>query len=220
MTDTPILSASDQARLRRRKRRAAKLQMREAYFQALADGFTQEEIAQARGVSVATVRREIDRAIAARQVRGVEAHVRLQIARATKALALLDMRIGAGETAAVGPYLKTLAALDRYHGLDATFVPAAPGPTRRGRRRCPRRRSPSPTPPRCWRRPSRRRPRPAATQAYQRGLPRPQLRRRMRSLAQDIDIIGRERVVVRRNMAEMRQTRLPAAGARIHDSRA
>ena len=83
-------------------------------------------------MSVATVRREIDRAIAARQVRGVEAHVRLQIARATKALALLDIRISAGETAAVGPYLRTLAALDRYHGLDAAFGPPAGEPARRG----------------------------------------------------------------------------------------
>ena len=132
MTDTPeILSAFDAARLRRRKRRAAKLEMRDTCFQAMADGFTQEQIATARGVSVATIRREIDRALAARQVRGVEAHVRLQIARATKALALLDMRISAGETAAVGPYLKTLAALDRYHGLDASFVPPASEPARR-----------------------------------------------------------------------------------------
>ncbi len=133
MTDTPETStAFDRARLRRQKRRAAKREMRETCFQALADGFTQEQIAQARGVSVATVRREIDRAIAARQVRGVEAHVRLQIARATKALALLDIRISAGETAAVGPYLKTLAALDRYHGLDAAFGPPVAELARRG----------------------------------------------------------------------------------------
>ncbi len=118
--------------MRRQQRRAARRETRETCFQALADGFTQEQIAKARGVSVATVRREIDRAIAARQAPGVEAHVRLQIARATKALALLDIRISAGETAAVGPYLKTLAALDRYHGLDAAFGPPAGEPARRG----------------------------------------------------------------------------------------
>lgn len=132
-----IPSASDQARLRRRKRRAAKLEMRETCFQALADGYTQEQIAKARGVSVATIRREIDRALAARQVRGVEAHVRLQIARATKALALLDTRIGSGETAAVGMYLKTLVALDRYHGLDASAVPPASELARREPRSLP-----------------------------------------------------------------------------------
>ncbi len=124
-------SALDHARLRRRQRRAAKLEMREACLETLAAGWTQEQIAKARGVSVATIRREIDRALAARRVRGVEAHVRLQIERATKALALLDVRIGAGETAAVGPYLKTLAALDRYHGLEASFVPPAAEPARR-----------------------------------------------------------------------------------------
>ena len=120
MTDTPApLSAAEQARLRRRKRRAAKVEIRDASFQALADGWTQEEIAKARGVSVATVRREIDRAIAARQIRAPEAHARVQIARITKALALLDIRVGRGEIAAVGPFLKTVAALDRYHGLAA-----------------------------------------------------------------------------------------------------
>jgi hypothetical protein len=120
MTDTPApLSAAEQGRIRRRKRRAAKAEIRDASFQALADGWTQEEIAKARGVSVATVRREIDRAIAARQIRAPEAHARVQIARITKALALRDIRVGRGELAAVGPFLKTVAALDRYHGLDA-----------------------------------------------------------------------------------------------------
>ncbi len=120
------LSQADAARIRRRRRRAAKAEMRDACFQALADGFTHEQIAKARGVGVATVRREIDRAIAARQVQAPEKHVRLQIARATKALALLDIRLSNGEMAAVGPFLKTLAALDRYHGLDASRVSAEP----------------------------------------------------------------------------------------------
>ena len=118
MTDAPEPpSAAEQARIRRRKRRAAKVEIRDASFQALADGWTQEDIAKARGVSVAAVRREIDQAIAARQIRAPEAHARVQIARITKALALLDIRLGRGEMAAVGPFLKTVAALDRYHGL-------------------------------------------------------------------------------------------------------
>ena len=98
------LSQADAARIRRRRRRAAKAEMRDACFQALADGFTHEQIAKARGVGVATVRREIDRAIAARRVQAPEKHVRLQIARATKALALLDLRLSNGEMAAVGPF--------------------------------------------------------------------------------------------------------------------
>jgi len=129
MTETP--SAAEQARARRRKRRAAKLEMRDACFEALAEGYTQEQIAKARGISVATVRREIDRAIAARQIRAPEQHVRLQIARVTKALALLDMRISRGEMEAVGPFLKTVTALDRYHGFVAPEAFAEPArPTR------------------------------------------------------------------------------------------
>ena len=127
MTDTPApVSAAEQARIRRRKRRAAKVELRDASFQALADGWSQEEIAKARGVSVATVRREIDRAIAARQIRAPEAHARVQIARITKALALLDIRLGRGEMAAVGPFLKTVAALDRYHGFSLPARSAEP----------------------------------------------------------------------------------------------
>jgi hypothetical protein len=132
MTDAPApLSAAEQARIRRRKRRAAKVEIRDASFQALADGRTQEQIANARGVSVARVRREIHRAIAARQVRAPEAHAQVQIARITKALALLGIRLDRGEMAAIGPFLKTVAALDRYHrpiapALTETPSPAAP----------------------------------------------------------------------------------------------
>ena len=134
MTETRGLSAADEARIRRINRRAARAEMRDACFVALAEGWTQEQIAKARGVSVATVRREIDRAIAARQIRAPEAHARLQIVRLTKALALLDIRISAGEMPAVGPYLKTVAALDRYHGFVA---PEAPAPTGGGLSRLP-----------------------------------------------------------------------------------
>ena len=74
------------------------------------------------------MRREIDQAIAARQIRAPEAHARVQIARITKALALLDIRVGRGEIAAVGPFLKTVAALDRYHGLAAPTLSAEPAP--------------------------------------------------------------------------------------------
>lgn len=130
MTDEPTpLSRADEARLRRTGRRAAKAEMREACFQALADGFTHRQIAEARGVSVTTVRREIERAIAERPVNTLDEHVRLQIARVTKALAALDMRIGVGETSAVIPYLRTLAALDRYHAFDATKA-SIPSPER------------------------------------------------------------------------------------------
>ena len=122
MTETTQSLTTEQARARRR-RRAAKAEVRDAYFEALAEGWTHERIAKAHGVSVATVRREVNRAIAARQVEPVERHVRLQIARVMKALALLDTRVGKGETAAVGPFLKTVAALDRYHGLPAPSAP-------------------------------------------------------------------------------------------------
>ena len=128
MTEIPVsssapVSAAERARIRRRRRRAAKMDIRDSYFRALADGWTQEDLAKLHGVSVATVRREIDRAIAERQVRSPEQHIHLQIARVTKALALLNIRLDNGEMAAVAPFLKTVVALDRYHGLHAASRP-------------------------------------------------------------------------------------------------
>jgi hypothetical protein len=119
-------SAADPAPAPRPKRRTAKGRTREVYFEALAEGWTHERIAELHGVSVATVRREAGRAIAARQIQSPDCHVRLQIARVMKALALLDARVSKGDMAAVGPFLKAVAALDRYHGIAASVAPAAP----------------------------------------------------------------------------------------------
>jgi hypothetical protein len=119
---TPI-STRAEARAKRRKREAAKMAFREACFEALTEGLTHELIAERCGVSVATVRREIDRAIDARQIRPPERHVHVQIARATKALQMLNVQITEGAIAAVTPYLRTLAALDRYHGLAGLLAP-------------------------------------------------------------------------------------------------
>ena len=126
MTEDVPPSATEQARQRRRARRIAKAEMRRAFFWRLAEGFTQESIARSAGVSVATVRREIDRHIAAQRIRTPAQHVHLQIERVNKALVLLDIRLSRGETAAVGPFLKTLAALDKYHGFGAAEAEPEP----------------------------------------------------------------------------------------------
>ena len=53
-----------------------------------------------------------------------EGHAQLQIARLTKGLALVAHHIERGDISAVGPLVKVVAALDRYHGGDAS--PEAP----------------------------------------------------------------------------------------------
>ena len=67
--------------------------MRDAAFDWLAEGFTHQEIAAVRKVSVAVVRRDIARAIRARQIETRDGHAQLQIARLTRGLALVTHRI-------------------------------------------------------------------------------------------------------------------------------
>lgn len=115
-----------QARAAGRARRARKAAARQAYFEALAAGFTPHHIAEAGKVSVATVRRELDRAIAERRLDAPDRYVHLQVARFTKALRLVDMRMDRGELAAVFALTKLATTLDRYHGLAAKAAPPLP----------------------------------------------------------------------------------------------
>ena len=100
-----------------KSRREAKAAYRDALFDALAAGWTHRQIAEERNVSVRTVRRDIDRAIADKRPDAPQNFVRLQVARLMKALRLADAGLERGELRAVGPLLKVVAALDRYHGL-------------------------------------------------------------------------------------------------------
>jgi hypothetical protein len=109
-----------------RARRAQKAAARQAYFEALTSGFSLQHIAEAANVSVATVRRELDRAIAERRLDAPDRYIHLQVARLTKALRLVDMRIDRGELAAVFALTKLATTLDRYHGLAAKVPSLAP----------------------------------------------------------------------------------------------
>jgi AraC-like DNA-binding protein len=111
-----------------RARRAQKAVARQCFFDALASGYTVEQIAATSNVSIKTVRREIDRALDARRLDAPERYIHLQVERLTKALRLVDFRIERGELAAVGPLMKVVAALDRYHGLKDPPKPAADAP--------------------------------------------------------------------------------------------
>ena len=101
----------------RRARREERIARRETYFDLMASGFSCERIAEEANVSAATVRREVDRAIAERRLDAPERYAHLQVARLTKALRVADASIEQGDLKAVGPLLRLVAALDRYHGL-------------------------------------------------------------------------------------------------------
>jgi hypothetical protein len=113
-------------RAQRRARRSERIARRENFFDLVASGYSYRQIAEAAKVSAATVRREIDRAIAARRLDAPERYVHVQVARLAKALRLADASIERGDLKAVGPLVRLVAALDRYHGLGRASAQRAP----------------------------------------------------------------------------------------------
>ncbi len=120
MTNDPT-TRSERAKLRTtaQGRRAARAVLREGSFELLASGYSLQQIAAARKVSVATIRREIDQAIAERRLNAPESYVHLQIARLSKALCLADASLEDGNLKALAPFVKIVAELDRYHRFAA-----------------------------------------------------------------------------------------------------
>ena len=118
MADDPEPSSKRaDARKAAQDRRAAKAALSENAFEALAGGWSVRQIADARKVSVRTIQREIERAVAERRLDAPDRFVHLQVARLTKALRVADNRLDRGELAAIAPLVKVVAALDRYHRL-------------------------------------------------------------------------------------------------------
>src|ERR1700677_4525906 len=118
MTDdtTPSTPERD-LRAKQRARRATRMARRERSFSLLASGYTYNQIAKLVRTSVATVRREIDRALAKRRLDDPERFAQVQVARLIKALRLAEAAVELGELKAVATYLQIVAALDRYHEL-------------------------------------------------------------------------------------------------------
>jgi DNA-binding CsgD family transcriptional regulator len=126
MTNDPAPSRPD-LRTQGRARRAAKIARRERYFNLMVSGYSCSQIARMVRTSVATVRREIDRALAERRLDAPERFAQVQVSRLVKALRLAEAAVELGELKAVATYLRIVAALDRYHELAAG---PPPPPTR------------------------------------------------------------------------------------------
>jgi AraC-like DNA-binding protein len=132
MADEPQpCSERAQARTAATARRKLAATRRQRSLEALAAGWTLEQIAELRQVSVRTLRREIDRALDQRRLDAPDRYIHLQVLRLTKALRLADLAIERGDQKAHGPMVKVVAALDRYHGLKGkperrARAPAAP----------------------------------------------------------------------------------------------
>ncbi len=118
------------ARAEVRARRENRLERRERCFSLMMSGYTLSQIAKMVQASSATVRREIDRALAERRLDAPERFARVQVARLMKALRLAEAAVELGEMKAVATYLRVVAALDRYHELAAGPPPRAPAEAR------------------------------------------------------------------------------------------
>jgi hypothetical protein len=96
---------------------------RERAFSLMTSDYAYSQIAKLVRTGVATVRREIDRALAARRLEPPERFAKAQVARLIKALRLAEAAIELGELKAAAAYLRIAAALDRYHELAAGSPP-------------------------------------------------------------------------------------------------
>jgi hypothetical protein len=129
MTEEPnIPSQGAKRRAAAKVRREARAQMRQVVFEGMASGFSIEEIAEMRKVSPRTIRREVDRTLSERRLNAPERYVHFQVARLNKALRVADAGLDRGELRAIGPMMKVVKELDRYHGLRAPLRPAAIAP--------------------------------------------------------------------------------------------
>src|SRR5439155_723411 len=98
-SDKPA-SAREERRALARLRRETRLERRRDMFAAVVAGHAYEEVAAQFGVHVATVRREVDLALAARAPDSADRYVALQLARLQKALRLVDGAMEVGDLGA------------------------------------------------------------------------------------------------------------------------
>ena len=131
MSEAPEkLSKRQRQREATRGRRLATAERRRTVFELVVSGHSYESIARETGLSRSALRRDIDKAIAARAIEAPQRYVHLQVARIEKALLAADAAIERGDVRAVSQYLKVVAALDRYHGLAAALAPPKPASAR------------------------------------------------------------------------------------------
>ncbi len=110
-------------RAQRRARRATRIARRERTFNLMVSGYTCNQIARMVRTSAATVRREIDQALAERPLETPERFAQVQVARLVKAMRLAEAAVELGELKATATYLRIVGALDRYHELAAGTPP-------------------------------------------------------------------------------------------------
>ena len=117
------------ARLREtaRARRSEKIERRRKLLDMVVAGYAYENIADRFEISIATLRREVDRALAARAPDSADRYVALQLARLQKAMLVVDLAMDDADLRAIPALVSLLGEFDRYHGLAALLSAGAPG---------------------------------------------------------------------------------------------
>ncbi len=115
-------SARAERREKAQERRERRLRRRRKMFDLVVGGYAYEEVAATLGVSVATVRREVDLALASRAPESADRCIALQLARLQKALRVVDDAMEDGNLAAVPAMATLFNQLDRYHGVAALLA--------------------------------------------------------------------------------------------------
>ena len=119
------LSARGRKRAAARERRQARARERGDILDLVVSGYTYEAIADSLKLSVKSVRRATEKAIAQRRLDCGAHYVHLQVLRLTKAMRVVDLNLEKGDLKAVEPLLKVIAQLDKYHALSRP-APASP----------------------------------------------------------------------------------------------
>ena len=119
-------SARAALRAAARERRSEKLERRRTLLDLVVAGYAYEQIANRFQISVATLRREIDRTLAQQAPDSAQRYVALQLARLNKAMLVVDLAMDRTDLRAIPALATLLGEFDRYHGLAALLSAHAP----------------------------------------------------------------------------------------------
>lgn len=111
------------ARVKRHERRDLKAEAQERLFDLVVSGLSYDEVARRLHISVASVRRHVDRALTRREMDAPQRYVGLQMERLSRALCVASLAVQEGEVRAIPTLIKVMGELDRYHGLAARLAP-------------------------------------------------------------------------------------------------
>jgi DNA-binding CsgD family transcriptional regulator len=128
MTSNPPAAQSRREQIRQqvRNRRAVKADRQATLFELILAGYRYDQIAQRSGLSVKSIRREVNRLLDERERGAPQRYINLQLARLDKAMLVVDHAMDGADLAAVPALLQLQAQYDRYEGFSARLAGGPP----------------------------------------------------------------------------------------------